>query len=79
MWLGRLQPWIGKAGLCSISRALYFASLCPVLDPNGFSGCSAAAAQVTNFMEFVSLSWRKDTGGYQALEVEPGRYAFDNA
>jgi len=50
-----------------------------VLDPNGFSGCSAAAAQVTNFMEFVSLSWRKDTGGYQALEVEPGRYAFDNA
>jgi len=41
---GRLQPQIGKAGFfCSISRALYFASLCPVLDPNGFRrllGCS---------------------------------------
>jgi len=28
-------------------------------------------------MEFVSLSWRKDARGYQAVEVQPGRYACD--
>jgi hypothetical protein len=48
--------------------------------PNGFSGCSAAAAQLTNFMEFVSLSWRKDVGGYQvSTEGSLADTPFDNA